>query len=166
MAEYQRVYKDIGGGAGWSWVSEEITGGAAQTAHELVGGNAVTIPDGGQTRLTWNTKILGSDLLDLAAPTAPTVITAGVYAFTAITLPAEPLTAGSSYQALLDVDTDGDDGSAYLTVVASASDLTPFASVACTYYVPAGGKIVVQVKNNDSVPRDFLLNQATIQRIT
>lgn len=136
-------------------------GGSQPTTRAQYGGNAVTIADGNSASVTWDTKFLGDALLVLTDPANPAIVTAGVYAV-AVTVTASAMTAGGDFVVILNLDNDNDDPTA-----AGASTDANGCAVTLVYYIPAGGTIVVQVRNHDgAASRDFTLSSAVVQRLS
>jgi hypothetical protein len=129
--------------------------------------NPQAIGNGAGAYLTWDTLIAGTALLDITAPAAPTVITAGIYAISAAIAVATPMTAGGYYSFTIEPDATGDDPAiGGDSPAAHASDLTPSLNVTAVYYIPAGGTLLAGVHNSDGVNSiDFSLF-AVLQRIT
>lgn len=144
--------------------SQNQPGGS--NAREQIRGNAVTIANGATGSLTWDTKLSGSDLLDLTDPANPAVITAGVYAVT-IRVGNFGLTVGGTFFAEFDLDLNGEDPEVIPTSPPSVAGQThPTIVASMTYYIPAGGVINVTVGNNDGANAvDFTLF-AVVQRVS
>lgn len=140
--------------------------GANQTRAYYTG-SAVTIANGASGTITWNTKALGDALLNIAAPAAPTIVTAGVYALTAQITPT-PMTVGGTYSVSLDLDFNGDDASTVGTSPAAvAGQRSPVVSLNLTYFLPAAGLVKLAVTNNDgSIGIDFFLALGVVQRLS
>jgi hypothetical protein len=144
------------------WLTRAVHEGRAQH-----GGVATTIAnDGAYVALPWGARNGGTtDLLDLTVTTAPTILTAGTYAFSVRVGPTAPLTAGGSYAFDLQVDADGEDPQLGFVLPSPAAQ-PPLATLAMTYYSPAGGKVIVSAANFDgAVSRDFIL-AAVVQRLS
>jgi len=142
------------------------TGGSAVTSRAEYGGNSVTIANGATGVITWDTKYLGDDLLDLTDPENPAVIIAGVYIVTVAVASSEPLTAAGEAQIAFDMDNDGDDPNTLSTFPGSGAGGMS-GSVTIAYYIPAGGTLHLRVKNFDGASsRDFNLTEAVVQRVS
>lgn len=151
-------------------------GASTDTQRAAYSGNPVSVPDapGGQPKaLTWDSLGSGEALLDLTDPELPEVITGGIYAVTAVAHATELLNAGATYQATLHLDYFGDDavcetsGTNDLGPGGPALGLESMVSLACTYYIPAGGVISLTVLLSDgTADRDFNLREAMIQRLS
>lgn len=142
-----------------------IGGGGSPPLRELLSGNTVTINAGAQGSLTWDSKDLGDDLLDLSAPANPTAINGGKYALTVTTGCDADLTVSAFYTLFVQMDASGDDAQAFTPSVSAAAPPfgRPDACISLTYYVPAGGVINVAVVNHDSVPRGYYIRNAVLQ---
>lgn len=138
------------------------------TAHEVVVGNNVAVANNvGAVALTWDTKQLGSDLLDLSVPALPTVVAGGVYAVSVYVQPGDAMTAGGSYSLSLELDANGDDVSLLAMAAMSVGFPFPPTSISGTYLVPAGGAIRVSVNNQDGVQSiHFGIQWAVVQRLS
>lgn len=142
--------------------------GAAVTAREqLISGTVTSIPDGDNDFLYWDTKVSGDDLLDLTDPQQPTIVSDGVYAVT-VSVECAPLTVGGYYIPTLTLNAAGDNGNVFSSSPPSVTaDQTPGVALSLTYFVPAGGQVIVTVSNFDGVSAvDFFLQAAVIQRIS
>ncbi len=142
-------------------------GGGVTTREQLHAAGNVTIANGANGVLTW-AKSTGSDLVDLTDPTAPAIVTAGVYAVGIQVAPAGAITTGGSFIAKLELDANGEDPEIDVTSAAATAAVNqPRVGNWLTYYIPAAGVIVVTVANLDGVASvDYRLSFASIQRIS
>lgn len=151
---------------------------AATTTHsaqqtpprETVAGNSVTVANGAYGVLTFDSKVNGSDLLNLSDPANPRVVTAGVYAFTIVVGSTQQMTAGGRFFVDFSADPDGANASdlSFETDAADMAVTEPTAPpLTLVYYVPANTRIALIVYNADgSHPVGFALNEAIIQRVS
>ncbi len=133
---------------------------------EKLAGDPVTIANSSLGRLTWDTKVSGSDLLDLTDPELPAVVDAGVYSVTVWVYPTA-LTATGTYLATLILDSGAQDAD---TSASSAPSVlgndTPNVSLSATYYIPAAGVIELQVSNISGASEDFTMATGLVQRLS
>lgn len=140
----------------------ELFGSVVLPSLEQITGNAVTIADGGNDSLTWNTPS-GASLLNLAVPGVPTVVTAGVYAVTVTCTPGA-ITAAGYYT--LELVLDGSQFASVSSPAASAADPSPVTSLSCTSFISAGGQVEAAVTNHDgSASVDFTLTLGVVQAL-
>lgn len=143
----------------------ETFGSLALSANEQIEGNAVTIANGASAPLTWDTLTAGEALLDLTTKTAPTVITAGVYAVTIYVTPGA-ITHAGYYTLGLSLDADAADANQFATSPASsAANASPVIGCTNVFYVPAGGVIQATVGNFDSAASVAFTLTAAIQAL-
>ncbi len=144
------------------------SGGSQPITREQLGGNNVTIANGAGAPLTWDSVFSGTPLLDITVPAAPTIVTSGTYAVTLQIGPQGAMTAAGNYRVKLELDATGEDPTIYDTSAPSnANDAEPQVSLGMTYYIPAGGTIVVTVYNHDGAASvDFAINNAIVQRLS
>lgn len=145
-------------------------GGSSSTAttdHEGLNGSAVNVANGAAKTFTW-AYVLGSALLDLTVPTAPTIVTAGVYAISVCAHPSADLTAGGAWELELSPDTDiGLPPTALGTAAASTARPRPYITVGMTWYLPAGTAIYAYAHNYDgAATRTFGIFDAMVQRLS
>lgn len=161
-----KVYVCSVAGTSGTWAQVGATY-SPPTGRSLISGNDVTINDTQVLALTWDSLDSGSALLNRTSLGAPTVVTAGIYAFT-IVIRTSFITAGAFYIATLELDSNGDDATLDVpSPPATAVDTGPKISLAATYYMPAGAIILLKVNNRDGVAaRDFSIQAAVVQRIT
>lgn len=140
----------------------------APITREQANGNAVTINNGAAGLLTWDTSLGPSTLISRTTASAPTIITAGVYAVTVQVTPSSAMTAAGQYVVLFDLDLDGEDPEVAVTSPpASAAASAPTVTTSMTYYQAAGAVLRVRVSNFDGVQNlGFQLGQAVIQRLS
>lgn len=138
------------------------------TEWEQLQGSNVTIPDGNDASLTWDTKIAGSDLLDLSIPINPVIITAGIYAVTVYAGAGSAMTVGGWWNMFLELDQAGANFVAVIDqVIATAAVRAPRFTLGLTGYLPAGAQLQVNVHNGDGASDlPFAIQFAQIQRIT
>jgi len=142
-----------------------VGGGGLQTAWEQIVGDPVTIADGGSSRLTWNNKILGSDLLDLSTPDLPTVVQDGVYAVTCTVYTGGSMTLGGYYRLSLYLDESGNSGSAQASFPVTTFSVQ-ISVIPLVFFIPAGGTVALYVANGDGVNAvDFNLQVGVVQRL-
>jgi hypothetical protein len=134
-------------------------GSSAPITREQIAGNPTSIANGASVNLPWNVVSSGDALLDLTTPAAPTIVTAGTYAVSVEVDPVASMTAAGWFSVSLTLDSGGEAAAMNGTSPpASASLDMPGLSVSLTYYIPAGGTIVVRVHNGDGVSAiDFVL---------
>jgi hypothetical protein len=142
-------------------------GAASPVTQEQVTGASTAVANGASTILTWDTKGAGDTLLDLTAPTAPTVVTAGVYSVATVFFALSELTAAGSFVAALDLDLNGEDPQVVATSpgqIAGRGGL--YVALANTWYLPAAAVLQARVTNLDGVAsRNFRID-AFLQRIS
>lgn len=134
---------------------------------QLDSGGTTNIADGVAADLPWSLSS-GDSLLDLTTPTDPVIITSGIYAVT-VDVQGIALTTGGTFAVKLLLDGGGDNASVFASSPPSTTGfgVNPEVSIAMTYYIPAGGRLQVNVENRDGVSdRDFSMNNAIVQRIT
>lgn len=138
---------------------------AVVTREQLIGSTGA-IANNATAALSWGSPF-GTALLSLTVPTAPTVVTAGVYAVTARVLAAASMTAAGFFTASLEMDVNDEDASLIVNSPAAGAGLvSPSISLTLVYYVPAAGLITCRVTNHDGVQAiDFSLS-ATVQRLS
>jgi len=139
------------------------TGG--QTGREQLQSNApTTILSNSADYLDWD-KLDGSDLLDLTNPKQPTVKSAGVYAITT-TVGVAPMNAGARYYHQLAAGSPDFPQVVHSSGVATAADLQPWVHCSLTYFMRANIPLFAYVFNYDSVPRNFSMLRAEVQRVS
>lgn len=146
------------------------SGGGSQpvTREQFHAAGSVTIANGANGVLTWAKSTGGTALVDLTDPAAPAIVTAGTYAVAVRVNPAGALTVGGCYVVKLELDANGEDPEIDVTSAAAsaANFAVPQVGNWLTYYIPAGGVIVVTVANLDGVASvDYQLAFAAVQRL-
>jgi hypothetical protein len=142
-------------------------GGGGSIQREQITGHAVSINNGATGTLTWDTQASGDALLDLSVPALPTVIAAGVYAFTLWVAPGAPLTAAGGFRVIFDPDLNGEDPGVAQDSSVSGAEATPNVTLSETYYMAAGATLQVRVVNNDGVnASNFSLLLGVVQRLS
>lgn len=142
-------------------------GGGSISTREQAGGDDLLVNAGDLQPLLWTPKVAGDDLLDLSAPTAPTVLATGVYAVAVTVAADEPFTVGISLPVQLELDANGEDPIVYgLSPAADATNTNPQVLLAMTYYVPIGGAIKVSATNQDVAARNIHIQSGVVQRIS
>lgn len=129
-------------------------GGAAPHTQEVFNAPNTTVANNAQVTLEWGTGS-GDSLLNVTAPTLPTIITTGIYAFS-LTINSGDFTTGGYFVGTLEVDPDGTD--VYMRGVSnkSTADAGPSVPLTVIWYATAGMQVKVQVLNVDGVAsRDF-----------
>lgn len=144
-------------------------GGGSSTEHATYRGNNVSIPNSGAaTSLTWDTLVSGDALLDLSVPTAPTIVTGGVYVVTVNTFPASGMADDKAYGVNLFVN-GGEVDQILLKetrAVEDSFDFDTWCAMSVAYLLAAGSFLTVQVQQADAGAVNFALNGAYIQRLS
>lgn len=159
-------------GAAIATVVEAGPGGSQPITREELGGPGVVIADADSARLGWADGGSPDALLDLTAPTIPTIVEEGVYAFQVSVKASESMTADGYFGVQLKLDGAGFNASAFSDsrLAAGAADtdrLTPETSVSLTWYMPAGARVELWLTNHDgAASRGFHINIAHVQRLS
>ena len=130
-------------------------------------GNPVAIANDVQGYLTWDTLGDGVELLNRTSLNNPTVLASGIYAVTASASAQAFLTAGGGFKFILHLGFTGED--AVSTSLGGPQNASEFALAAgsCSFYVPAGGVLALEVVNRDGVAsRSFALLEASVQLLS
>lgn len=134
---------------------------------EYAGGAAtqVSIASGASGLLPWVLGF-GDALLDLTDPLNPLMVAAGVYAITSI-VQQNDIVGARCFEAVLHLDSTNEDAISQVTTFIPAGLIVyPHATLTCTWYVPAGGKLFVQCWNFGAAASDFQLLETMIQRLS
>lgn len=152
----------------------EIAGGAPPTPPALTiakaqySGNPLTIANGAQAYLTWDTLASGTELLDRSTPQFPVVLADGVYQLV-VQIAASGMTAGgfAFIQAqLTGSPMGGSESDAYFPAQLVPVGISPGSA---TILVPmlAGDSVGVSVSNLDgAVSRDFYIFDADLIKVS
>lgn len=143
---------------------------ALTTTREHLEGNAVSIANNVQQKLTWDTAAGGSTVLATTGAgslTEPVLATpSGIYCLVCNFTPAEAMTIGGSYQAYLSLDVyDQEVFFKMDSAPATAAQRTPNVTITACYYMAVGSTVHAIVLNQDGSTRTFNIALATIQRI-
>jgi hypothetical protein len=127
----------------------------------------VTIGAGASGILTWDTLQSGDALLDISTTTAPTIVTAGVYAVAIAVRSEAALTAGASFRVTLDLDRNGENPQWFATGPDGA-DARSYVMMTGVYYQPAGAviRVTAATSTTPSGAQDFKLYAGVVQRIS
>lgn len=147
-------------------VFEGAIEGGAVTARAQYAAAAANVADDALKTATW-TKTAGTALLNLTAPTLPTVITAGTYAVSLYVGPTATLTALGSYRATLTLDVDGAAAEVVATAYQSADVDAPDPALclALTYYLPAAAVVRFVILNADGAATRSFDGTVSIQQL-
>ncbi len=120
--------------------------------------------------LPFTTQVVGSDpLLDISAPTQPTIVTAGVYAFSGVVSSQASLTAGGNLFIALRLNPAGMNPTALeidLLGYPAAAAGGAFVPLAATYVLPAGAVVEIEVTNLDGVQAQAIDLKLAVQRLS
>lgn len=134
-------------------------------------GGTVTVANTAGAYLPLSNLGDGFPLLDFSAPTLPVVVADGVYAVTA-NFRVDNLSADGWFEAALHLDKDDRDAiikctSPFGTAAREATQTAVKCSLSNTFWVPAGGQIVLHVDNWDgAASRDFTYEELIVQRLS
>lgn len=150
----KRSYVD--GDADWETSSGTLAGSSGYYA---TGPSATSVPNASSTQLTWPTLSLGAALLDLSAPTLPTVLADGIYTVDATVTNGSPATPLSIVVAVSDGGTGyGAQGGAVSAEVTMDGHLTSF--------LTAGSAILVGCVQSGGGTVNVTLASVVVTRIT
>lgn len=140
-------------------VPATAAGGTPESEHAQ--GVNVNIADAASAALTWTITLGPDSLLDMAAPAAPVVITAGWYVVS-VTVGVSALTAGGFADIDLVLDPAGDGWIAYGAMVGP----TIRACLTTSAHLDAGDALAVNVTNHDgAAARDFAISEASVLKL-
>jgi hypothetical protein len=154
------IVEPSGGGGGG--------GGSAPTTRAQYFGNPVSIDNGDVEPLTWDTLGIGTALLDITDPAAPTIVTAGTYAVSVTVMAAQSMTATGFFNVTFEMDQAGEDPSngSISSPTAIVAQSQPVVVQTLVYYVPAGGILGVVVTNEDGAKAVSFELSAVVQRLS
>lgn len=147
---------------------EPDTGGLMPVWAEYNGNILTEIANGAEAYLPLDDIGDGTPLLDLTDPAAPAVLADGYYAATAIVRSSGPLTDGGVYEATLHLDPEDKDAISHFTSAPPGeAGLDSFLSPSCTFFIPAGGLITLNIFNADGVAaREFSWDELILVKLT
>lgn len=131
---------------------------------EVLTGDPVTVASFDAERLTFDNFFSGLTLLDLADPTHPEFLDAGIYAISVTVRCAAAMTADANFTLTLHNASNGD--ALVTSAPATVNEAQPKACVQITHYFEQGASFDVDCENRDVVPRDFQIINCNVQRIT